>query len=52
MLLDVIDQAACMAHGCCLLWKPWLVAVHASSDILIFGSYFAIPVAGGAGRPN
>ena len=34
-----------MAHGYCLLWKPWLVAMHASSDILIFGSYFAIPVA-------
>ena len=45
MLLDLIGQAAYMAHGYCLLWKPWLVAIHASSDILIFGSYFAIPVA-------
>ena len=45
MLQDIINRAAYMAHGYCLLWKPWLVAMHASSDILIFGSYFAIPVA-------
>ncbi len=45
MLQDMINRAAYMAHGYCLLWKPWLVAIHASSDILIFGSYFAIPVA-------
>ena len=45
MLQDMINRAAYMAHGYCLLWKPWLVAMHASSDILIFVSYFAIPVA-------
>ena len=45
MLQDFINRAAYMAHGYCLLWKPWLIAIHASSDILIFGSYFAIPVA-------
>jgi PAS domain S-box-containing protein len=45
MLQDMINRASYMAHGYCLLWKPWLVAIHASSDILIFGSYFAIPVA-------
>ena len=45
MLQDMINRAAYMAHGYCLLWKPWLIAMHASSDILIFGSYFAIPVA-------
>ena len=44
MLQDIINRAAYMAHGYCLLWKPWLVAMHASSDILIFASYFAIPV--------
>ena len=38
MLQDIINRAAYMAHGYCLLWKPWLVAMHASSDILIFGS--------------
>ena len=41
----MIDNAAYMAHGYCLLWKPWLVALHAGSDFLIFAAYFAIPVA-------
>jgi PAS domain S-box-containing protein len=45
MLHDMIERAAYMAHGYCLLWKPWLVALHAGSDFLIFASYFAIPVA-------
>lgn len=34
-----------MAHGYCLLWNPWLVAMHAGSDFLIFAAYLAIPVA-------
>jgi PAS domain S-box-containing protein len=34
-----------MAHGYCLLWKPWLVTLHAGSDLLIFGAYSAIPIA-------
>ncbi len=45
MVHDLIDNASYMAHGYCLLWKPWLVALHAGSDILIFLAYFAIPVA-------
>jgi PAS domain-containing protein len=45
MLHEMIDSAAYMAHGYCLLWKPWLVALHAGSDFLIFAAYFAIPVA-------
>ena len=45
MIHDMVDQASYMAHGYCLLWKPWLVILHAASDILIFGAYFAIPVA-------
>ncbi len=45
MVHDLIDHASYMAHGYCLLWKPWLVALHAGSDILIFLAYFAIPVA-------
>lgn len=45
MLHDMLDQASYMAHGYCLLWKPWLVALHAISDFLIFAAYFAIPVA-------
>jgi PAS domain S-box-containing protein len=45
MLHGMIEHASYMAHGYCLLWKPWLVALHAGSDFLIFAAYFAIPVA-------
>ena len=36
MVHDMIDSASYMAHGYCLLWKPWLVVLHAGSDLLIF----------------
>jgi len=45
MVHDLVDQASYMAHGYCLLWKPWLVVLHAGSDFFIFLAYFAIPVA-------
>jgi hypothetical protein len=45
MVHDLVDSASYMAHGYCLLWKPWLVVLHAGSDLLIFIAYFAIPVA-------
>ena len=45
MIHDMIHQASYMAHGYCLLWKPWLVGLHAGSDLLISAAYFAIPVA-------
>ncbi len=45
MIHDMIDHASYMAHGYCLLWKPWLVVLHAGSDLLIFAAYFAIPAA-------
>lgn len=45
MLHEMIDAASYMAHGYCLLWKPWLVALHAGSDLVIALSYFAIPLA-------
>lgn len=45
MIHDMLEQAAYMAHGYCLLWKPWLVGLHAGSDFLIFAAYSAIPVA-------
>jgi len=45
MITDFINQAAYMAHGYCLLWKPWLVALHAGSDVLVATAYFAIPLA-------
>ncbi|WP_229714507.1 sensor histidine kinase [Aquisalinus luteolus] len=34
-----------VAHGYCLMWKPWLVGLHGLSDILTALAYFAIPVA-------
>lgn len=34
-----------MPHGMCLLWQPWLVVLWAGSDLLIFLSYTAIPLA-------
>ena len=40
-----IDAASYMPHGYCLLWKPWLVSIHAGSDFLIFLAYTAIPIA-------
>lgn len=44
-MLDVFGSAAWMAHGYCLLWTPWLVALHAIPDLFIFLSYTAIPLA-------
>ncbi len=41
----VFGAAAYMPHGYCLLWQPWLVALHALSDAIIALSYFAIPSA-------
>lgn len=34
-----------MAHGFCLLWKPWLVTLHVGADVLTAAAYFAIPFA-------
>lgn len=34
-----------MAHGMCLLWQPWLIALFAGSDFLIFMAYALIPLA-------
>ena len=44
-LQNAIDAASYMPHGYCLLWKPWLVSIHAGSDLLIFLAYTAIPIA-------
>ena len=41
----LLDTAAYMPHGYCLFWQPWLVALYAGSDLLIFLSYSAIPLA-------
>lgn len=41
----VVEYGQYMPHGMCLLWEPWLVLLWAGSDLLIFLSYTAIPVA-------
>ncbi|MGR3761690.1 sensor histidine kinase [Roseobacteraceae bacterium NS-SX3] len=41
-LTDLSDY---MPHGMCLLWQPWLVILWVGSDLLIFLSYFMIPLA-------
>lgn len=40
-----VDIWQYMPHGMCLLWQPWLVALWAGSDLLIFLSYTVIPIA-------
>ncbi|MFC3231520.1 sensor histidine kinase [Marinibaculum pumilum] len=42
---QLLDAVSYMAHGYCLLWEPWLIALHAGSDIAIALAYFAIPAA-------
>ncbi|ANY18683.1 Blue-light-activated histidine kinase 1 [Tsuneonella dongtanensis] len=44
-LEHVIEYGNYMPHGMCLLWQPWLVLLWAGSDLLIFLSYTAIPLA-------
>jgi hypothetical protein len=31
-------------HGHCYLWSPWLIALHATSDALIWTAYIWIPL--------
>jgi hypothetical protein len=45
MLWDWITNIAYIPHGYCLSWEPWLIGLHASSDLFIFGAYTAIPIA-------
>ena len=42
---QVIEHGDYMPHGMCLLWEPWLLSLWAGSDLLIFLSYMAIPIA-------
>lgn len=42
---QIIEHGNYMPHGMCLLWQPWLVFLWAGSDLLIFLSYTAIPIA-------
>jgi len=45
MMDSVVAYGDYMPHGMCLLWQPWLVLLWAGSDLLIFLSYTAIPIA-------
>lgn len=45
MMNSVVPYGDYMPHGMCLLWQPWLVLLWAGSDLLIFLSYTAIPIA-------
>jgi two-component sensor histidine kinase len=42
-MLDLFDVEGFAPHGYCLMWRPWLVTLHAGADGLIALSYFAIP---------
>jgi two-component sensor histidine kinase len=41
----VVAYGEYMPHGMCLLWEPWLLLLWAGSDLMIFLSYTAIPLA-------
>ena len=34
-----------MPHGCCYLWRPEVMALHATSDAIIALAYLSIPFA-------
>jgi len=44
-LMRLFSENSLPPHGFCLLWDPALIWLHATSDIVIGFSYYAIPVA-------
>ena len=44
-LMRLFSENSLPPHGFCLLWNPALIWLHATSDIVIGFSYYAIPVA-------
>ncbi|MCJ7874183.1 sensor histidine kinase [Phaeobacter sp. J2-8] len=44
-LITFFEELGYMAHGMCLMWQPWLIALFAGSDFLIFVAYAMIPFA-------
>ncbi|WP_323766367.1 sensor histidine kinase [Marinovum sp.] len=44
-LFTFFQDLGYMAHGMCLLWQPWLIALFMGSDLLIFAAYSLIPLA-------
>jgi PAS domain S-box-containing protein len=45
MLAYLLETAAFLPHGFCLLWRPDLVILHVASDLAIGLAYFSIPLA-------
>lgn len=43
LLEYLFGAASFVPHGYCLLWRPDLVAMHASADLITAISYFSIP---------
>jgi PAS domain S-box-containing protein len=41
----LFDPSGLTPHGFCLLWEPWLISLHATSDAAIGLAYFTIPMA-------
>jgi two-component sensor histidine kinase len=44
-LAAFFSSAGFLPHGYCLLWRPDILALHVTSDVIIAGSYFSIPLA-------
>ena len=44
-MLQRLLEGMYMPHGYCLLWEPWLISLHAVSDVVTFLAYSAIPIA-------
>lgn len=42
-MAGLFDSTGFMPHGHCYLWRPELVVLHVTSDVLIAASYFVIP---------
>lgn len=43
--LDAFTDSDFMPHGHCYLWRPGILWLHVSSDVLIAAAYFSIPLA-------
>ena len=42
---ELMAGASYTAHGASFLWKPWLITLHAVSDMFLAGAYFLVPAA-------
>ncbi len=44
-ILDLFNNSDLMPHGHWLLWNPYLIVLHAGSDLIIAAAYLSIPLA-------